>query len=89
MKSFNVQNIDTEEINNVLLELKRVVTTQKSQNSASLVSLSSFVNVLQNCLNTLKSVDNNLQFYVDYFEGVLSNQSTPEPEEETEDEDEE
>lgn len=86
MKSFNIQEVNTEEINNVLLELGKTAALQKSQNSASLISLNSFVGVLQGCLNTLNSVDNSLQFYIDYFEGVLSNQSTPEPEEDDEDE---
>lgn len=71
MKSFNIQNVNAEEINNVLLELKKTVTKQKSQNSASLISLNSFVSVLQGCATTLQSLDNNLQFYIDYFEGVL------------------
>lgn len=88
MKSFNIQQVNTEEINNALLELKKTTTLQKSQNSASLISLNSFVSVLQGCLNTLNSVDNSLQFYIDYFEGVLSNQSTPEPEPEEEDDEE-
>lgn len=86
MKSFNIQKVNTEEINNALLELKKTATLQKSQNSASLISLNSFVGVLQGCLNTLNSVDNSLQFYIDYFEGVLGNHSTPD---EDEDEDEE
>ena len=86
MKSFNIQQVNTEEINNALLELRKTATLQKSQNSASLISLNSFVGVLQGCLNTLNSVDNNLQFYIDYFEGVLSNHSEPEDDE---DEDEE
>lgn len=72
MKSFNA-----EEINNVLLELKKTATKQKSQNSASLISLNSFVSVLQGCANTLQSLDNNLQFYIDYFEGVLDSSDTP------------
>lgn len=76
MKSFNIQNVNAEEINNVLLELKKTTTKQKSQNSASLISLNSFVSVLQGCANTLQSLDNNLQFYIDYFEGVLDSSSS-------------
>lgn len=76
MKSFNIQNVNAEEINNVLLELKKTTTKQKSQNSASLISLNSFVSVLQGCANTLQSLDNNLQFYIDYFEGVLDSQDS-------------
>lgn len=76
MKSFNIQNVNAEEINNVLLELKKTTTKQKSQNSASLISLNSFVSVLQGCATTLQSLDNNLQFYIDYFEGVLDSQDT-------------
>lgn len=76
MKSFNIQNVNAEEINNVLLELKKTTTKQKSQNSASLISLNSFVSVLQGCATTLQSLDNNLQFYIDYFEGVLNGVSS-------------
>lgn len=76
MKSFNIQNVNAEEINNILLELKKTTTKQKSQNSASLISLNSFVSVLQGCANTLQSLDNNLQFYIDYFEGVLDSQDS-------------
>lgn len=76
MKSFNIQNVNAEEINNVLLELKKTTTKQKSQNSASLISLNSFVSVLQGCATTLQSLDNNLQFYIDYFEGVLDSQDS-------------
>lgn len=85
MKSFNIQNVNAEEINNVLLELKKTVTKQKSQNSASLISLNSFVSVLQGCATTLQSLDNNLQFYIDYFEGVLDSQDTPSDDSEEED----
>ena len=77
MKTFNIQNANAEEINNVLLELKKTTTEQKSQNSASLISLNSFVSVLQGCATTLQSLDNNLQFYIDYFEGVLDEANTP------------
>lgn len=76
MRSFNIQNVNAEEINNVLLELKKTATKQKSQNSASLISLNSFVSVLQGCATTLQSLDNNLQFYIDYFEGILDSQDT-------------
>lgn len=85
MKTFNIQNANAEEINNVLLELKKTTTEQKSQNSASLISLNSFVSVLQGCATTLQSLDNELQFYIDYFEGVLNGVNTPEEDSEEED----
>lgn len=70
MKSFKCYKLNTEDINTVLLELKKAFEVQKKRNSAALASMEDQYSLLKEIDGKFNSRIVSLTYYKTYFEEI-------------------